>query len=265
LDSAYIQAAEKGHMPRILLLSHPQNPLGICYPDYVIQDCVEWCRDHELHLVCDEIYAGSVYGEKFESVLKLADRVPNIICDDEGLGPFIHWVYALSKDFGLSGLRVGAVYTENQDILLPLQKLNDLCQISSQTQLWAMNLMKKQINDTSWIAAFRKVNHERLLERSERLTALLDKYEIPYLPPTAGMFLWIDLTPFVPGTDDSDEAKEKSLYNELVRKYGLLLTPGLSMRMQKPGFFRCVFTAATDAEFEIALQRFEKYFKDKVD
>ena len=31
---------------------------------------------------------------------------------------------------------MGVAYTENEDILfMPLQKLNDLCQISSQTQL----------------------------------------------------------------------------------------------------------------------------------
>ena len=28
----------------------------------------------------------------------------------QGLGEWVHVVYALSKDFGLSGLRVGAVY-----------------------------------------------------------------------------------------------------------------------------------------------------------
>lgn len=32
----------------------------------------------------------------------------------QGLGDFTHVVYALSKDFALSGLRVGALYTESQ-------------------------------------------------------------------------------------------------------------------------------------------------------
>jgi aspartate/methionine/tyrosine aminotransferase len=31
LDAAYQRASEKGHAPKILLLSHPMNPLGICY------------------------------------------------------------------------------------------------------------------------------------------------------------------------------------------------------------------------------------------
>eukprot|EP01052_Picozoa_sp_SAG31_P033787 SAG31_NODE_3863_length_3810_cov_9.181083_3_plen_100_part_00 len=48
-----------------------------------------------------------------------------------GLGERLHVVYALSKDFGLSGLRIGVLHTENEDALLPLTKLNDLCQVQS--------------------------------------------------------------------------------------------------------------------------------------
>ena len=126
LDAAYEKAFKSsGRAPRILLISHPQNPLGICYPAAVVQECIDWCRDREVHLISDEIYAGSIYRPTvagFKSALQLADG-------PGGLGPYVHWVYALSKDFALSGLRVGALYTENEEIQVPLQKLNDLCQV----------------------------------------------------------------------------------------------------------------------------------------
>jgi len=51
--------------------------------------------------------------------------------DGRSLGPNAHLVWAMSKDFALSGLRVGAVYTENEAIRTPLQKLNDLCQVNA--------------------------------------------------------------------------------------------------------------------------------------
>jgi len=84
------------------------------YPPEVIRECVDWCRDCGVHLVSDEIYAGSVYrtGEEedgFQIVLSLALNDKNNTNNEKGLGLglYIHFVYTLSKDFALSGLRVG--------------------------------------------------------------------------------------------------------------------------------------------------------------
>lgn len=259
LDAAYDRALEAGHPPRILLLSHPQNPLGICYPPSVIKECIDWCKHREVHLISDEIYMGSIHqgaNGNFVSALELANQ------DGSGLGPFVHWVYALSKDFALSGLRVGAAYTENEEIRVPLQKLNDLCQISSTTQVWTENVMnRKSDNGTeSWTAAFRQENHRRLSARACLLTAVLDEFQVPYLEPTAGLFCWMDLSEFLPSDFSMAPGdRERELYLELVNEFGLLFTPGWSMRNEQPGFFRCVFTAATDEEFALSLERFRKF------
>lgn len=257
LDAAYNKALEDGHAPRILLLSHPQNPLGICYPKETILECLDWCESKQVHLVSDEIYAGSVYRPEiagFKSILELAAS------RKEGLGPFVHWVYSLSKDFATSGLRVGSAYSENMDIRLPMQKLNDLCQISSQTQVWTESLLSKTENSQSWTSAFREENHRRLNARCEALTACLDECGIPYLTPTSGLFCWIDLSQYLPtGTEMSDAERERELYLRLVKEFGLLLTPGDSMKNERPGFFRIVFTAATDEEFQLGLERFRKF------
>jgi len=266
LDAAYERASLKGNAPKILLLSHPMNPLGICYPAEVVQECIAWCRERQVHLISDEIYAGSVYGgddAKFDSALKLADN-------EGSLGPYVHWVYALSKDFCLSGLRVGAAYSENPEIRMPLQKLNDLCQISSQTQLWTAFTMERRLQDETssssssekWVTAFRRENHKRLKARCTAVSAVLDQYQIPYLRPTAGLFLWMDLSQFLP-VGGTPSQRERALYLELVNEFGLLLTPGDSMRNERPGFFRCVFTAASEDEFAIALERLQTFCKSK--
>jgi aspartate/methionine/tyrosine aminotransferase len=261
LNAAYERSKDKGCQPRILLISHPMNPLGICYPAETILECIEWCRNHKIHFICDEIYAGSVYQngddntKKFKSSLSLAGRE---------LGPYVHWVYALSKDFALSGLRIGAAYTENPEIILPMQKLNDLCQISSQTQLWTADMLQKRTSSDDqelWTTSFRKENHKRLLKRYSALTTILDRYKIPYLPAEAGLFVWIDLSQFL--SDEGNPAvRERSLYLELI-DFGLLLTPGNSMRNERPGFFRFVFTAASEDEFTVALHRIDSFFRGK--
>lgn len=265
LDAAYERAMGQGSTPKILLISHPMNPLGICYPSATVQECIDWCRDRKVHLICDEIYAGSVYrggsGDGvFASALKLAGK------EKDELGPYVHWVYALSKDFALSGLRVGVAYTENAEIMVPMQKLNDLCQISSQTQVWTAATLQRRIEDDEsselWTTAFRRENHKRLNERYAALTAVLEKHKVPYLPAEAGLFVWIDLSQFLP-PNGSPAMRERALYLALVQEFGLLLTPGNSMHNERPGFFRCVFTAASDDEFAIALQRIQIFCQSK--
>jgi aspartate/methionine/tyrosine aminotransferase len=265
LDAA-VQAAEKnGVTTRILLISHPMNPLGIAYPPEVIKEMVDWCREREIHLISDEIYAGSVYrpdDANFVSALEVAST-PN---DSEflGLGPYIHFVYAFSKDFALSGLRVGALYSENPEIRLPLQKLNDLCSISSQTQLLVERMLTTASDDpkVSWTRRFLARNHERLRARGDAWEQCLVELGIPHLHSTAGLFVWMDFSEFLPAEGTAAE-RERALYLELLMEHGLLFTPGSSMKNERPGFFRCVFTAASDEEFQLGMERLRKYIKAK--
>lgn len=291
LDIAYENCMEQtgGKPPKILLLSHPNNPLGVCYPPHVIRECIDWSIENKVHLISDEIYAGSVYKEGcFTSALSLASSSTTTTDDSEskdkglGLGPYIHFVYALSKDFASSGLRVGVAYTENEEILLPMQKLNDLCQISSQTQLLVERMLSNDDDDESksnscWSFDFLKENNIRIHKRVSQLMKLLDQYQITYLEPDSGLFLWMDLREFLLSPSNDDDGKEqkeeksvqdhedleRELYLDLMHNHGLLFTPGMSMRNAEAGFFRLVFTAATDQEFELALERLEKFIVSK--
>jgi len=118
---------------------------------------------------------------------------------------------------------------------------------------------KKTKENDLWTDGFLKENHDRIRDRNNQLQNCLDDCDLPYIASTAGLFTWIDFSEFLPSGPD-DEERERSLYLELVETYGLLLTPGLSMRNERPGFFRCVFTAAkNDNEFQLALRRIKKF------
>jgi len=290
LDAAVEASRARGVEPKILLLSHPNNPLGVCYPPSVVRECIEWGRENEIHVVSDEIYAGSVYresatntdGPTFESALSVAAGHPRSdgkADDGLGIGPYVHFVYALSKDFCLSGLRVGAAYSENPDIRLPMQKLNDLCQISSQTQL----LVEKMLTAPSasqdgeggyWSTDdFLPEARRRMKARCEKLESCLNEAGIPHLTSDSGMFVWMDMREFLPAREDGNgsgeesqetiDKRERTLYLELLQKHGLLFTPGRSMKNELPGFFRCVFTAASDHEFDLGLERIVNFVNEK--
>ena len=61
LDSIYAQAKADGYLPKFLLISNPNNPLGTIYPSQSILTMVQWSRSKNIHFIVDEIYALSTH------------------------------------------------------------------------------------------------------------------------------------------------------------------------------------------------------------
>ena len=122
---------------------------------------------------------------------------------------------------------------------------------------------------------------QRLASRHAWLSSVLDKAGIAHLPSQAGLFTWLDLRPWLPsdggGTNTTIYFRislcrrmlqrrggcwcaEAALSRWLMDEVGVAMTPGCSMGMPAPGFFRIVFSAASDDEFATAMQRIEKHF-----
>lgn len=251
LESAYQNACVDGTPPKALLLTSPNNPLGVCYPESTLHSVIEWCEKRGIHLVSNELYAGTVYDEDKQygmhpwlSIATLASR------SGCSLGKRIHIIGGLSKDMAISGLRIGALYTESKEILIPLKKLNNLCRISSHTQ----HLLKHIFSDEEWMVNFEHKSISRLAARSKKLLDVLDKAAIPYLRPGAGFFLWIDLRAWLP----NQTWKGENLIFDFLIDHGLIFTPGGPQYAEEPGFFRICFSACNQIAFDTALQRLKK-------
>lgn len=100
-----------------MMLCNPHNPLGRCYPKDTIIAIMRLCQKRKIHLLCDEIYAMSIYDApedpravKFTSVLSF-DSLPYISTD------YLHVIYGVSKDEGAGGLRLGCLYTQNTELM----------------------------------------------------------------------------------------------------------------------------------------------------
>ncbi|RZM20226.1 MAG: aminotransferase class I/II-fold pyridoxal phosphate-dependent enzyme, partial [Sphingomonas sp.] len=68
LEDAWDLALREGVLPRMLLLLNPNNPLGTVYPPHAVAAMVRWCRERNVHLVVDEIYANSVFEGEFNAL-----------------------------------------------------------------------------------------------------------------------------------------------------------------------------------------------------
>src|SRR6266849_6485610 len=91
---------------RVVILCNPNNPTGTVYRAEELERVAEFCRDHGLFLISDEVYREFVYdGKRATSALELRG------CED-----FVIVVDSLSKRYSACGIRLGALVTRNRQI-----------------------------------------------------------------------------------------------------------------------------------------------------
>ncbi|KAJ5505344.1 Pyridoxal phosphate-dependent transferase major region subdomain 2 [Penicillium expansum] len=264
-ERAYKESTEKGIKVRAVILSNPHNPLGRCYSPETIKEVARFCDKYHLHLICDEIYANSVFvnpdephAQQFTSALSM--NLDGIISQSR-----IHIMYGMSKDFCANGLRLGVLQTRNKDLLEAVASINLFAWPAYLTQdLWAQILEDRKFLD--W---FKKTNHERMAASYGRFTSLLKKHRIPYLRGSnAAFYLWIRLVParIVEAdalTPSPNVSNIKRLLVDTCKRNGLSIKDGAHYFAEEPenGWFRVTFTVS-NAVLEVAMERLVKSLDD---
>ena len=135
------QDIEKAISPKTkcILLVSPNNPTGAVYDQKVVDSIVDLCLQHDISLISDEAYARLVFNDaKHYSPRKRRDAQANIIT----IGSF-------SKDFGISGWRVG--YTIGPpEFMNEFLKVQDTISICAPTagQILVLEALK---SDQTWV------------------------------------------------------------------------------------------------------------------
>jgi aspartate aminotransferase len=98
--------AKRTPKTRLVLLCNPNNPTGTVYSREELLAVAQFCRDHGLFLVSDEVYREFVYdGKTAVSALSLPGFEECVIVAD-----------SLSKRFSACGVRLGCLATRNADV-----------------------------------------------------------------------------------------------------------------------------------------------------
>ena len=99
-------------------------------------------------------------------------------------------------------------------------------------------------------------DNTKLLEGSyDALTEKLKIVGIPFTPAAAGMFVWIDLSAYLPENSWEGEAR---LWERVCDECKVILTPGSSCHAAGPGFFRLCFAWVPKEALVDAVDRIEK-------
>lgn len=212
---------------KALLFTNPDNPRGsVATPDD-IERVLSWAEGHGIHVVVDEIYALSVFGETpFTSVAQLRSS----------LGDHLHIVWAFSKDFGASGLRCGLVVSENEALLAAVNGLAYWGAVSGHTQ-WMLGQL---ISDDPWVDHYCAELRRRLGATYERVVEALDAAGIPTVAAEAGIFVLCDMRQFL-GAPTWDA--EHALWRRILDGVNVNITPGSACRIAEPGFMRLCYAA----------------------
>ncbi len=235
-------ALESAEVPiRALLFTSPNNPLGTVYPPEALERILSWAEDKQIHVVFDEIYALSVFGSTpFTSVAQLRER----------LGPRVHIVWAFSKDFAASGLRVGVLVSENEGVLGVMNALSYWAACSGDT----LHLVRQWITDEAWLQTYLREMPRRLGAARRVVEQALDERGIPYVSGGAAFFVLVDLRAFLP--EPTWEAEE-ALWRRLLAA-NVNLTPGAAIRAVEPGLFRLCFAGVAPEVLAVGLQRIQQ-------
>lgn len=234
---------------KALLLTNPDNPTGRVMSASQVESLVTWATDAGLHVVVDEVYALSVFGD--DPFMSIASIRPV-------LGENVHVVWAFSKDFGASGLRCGVLVTENDDLLQAVDALSYWCLVSGHTQF----LLSEILADTVWVDEYLAANRDALRDAYGRTTAALDAASIDYVPADAGFFILCDLREHLAAP--TWEA-EYGLWRTILDDTNVNLTPGSACRVDEPGFFRICYAAGSVDTVEEGLRRVERVLRSRTD
>ena len=93
---------------RAILITNPGNPTGVVLDQEEMRMIADIAKEHNLFLICDEVYREFCYDDKFgvPTMARFRDIDENLVIVD-----------SVSKRYSECGIRVGMVVTRNKEIL----------------------------------------------------------------------------------------------------------------------------------------------------
>jgi len=256
LNQTYNDLKSKGKKFNMLLLTSPDNPTGHIYSKEKLQQIAEWCITKRIHLVVNELYGLSLIDTKHADIA--ADYSQHIefesfarIMNDKKSN-YLHMIYGLSKDFGMSGFRVGFLYSLNESLMAAFENISAPHLVSNYAQ-W---ILSEVFQDKKFLTTFIKKNQKKLTESYAIVSQSLKKMNIPFVPPHGSLFVWLDMSEFL---EEKTSQGESTLWQSLFDDTGILLTPGIGFGHSKMGQFRLVHPFVKKKVLKEAMKRLSEF------
>ncbi|PVE17291.1 aminotransferase class I/II-fold pyridoxal phosphate-dependent enzyme [Arthrobacter sp. Bz4] len=200
---------------RVIVLNSPSNPLGAVFSEGLTRELMEFARVHDLWVISDECYESFTYDVPHVSPARFdrpgADRVFTSI--------------TLSKTYGLTGIRVGALITPpgmQQQLDNVMESIVSCVAASSQYSALAALTGPQDYVATA-------LSHYR--SNRDAASAVLQSLGIDFLDAEGAFYLWADLS----HATDGDVRK---WVHVLLRERGVAVAPGTAFGSIGEGWIR---------------------------
>lgn len=181
------ESLEKAATPhtRLLILTTPCNPTGAVYSRDELASIANWCLNHKVFLLSDEIYDQLVYPPaKMASVIEWFKREPDCFAVVNGL----------SKSFAMTGWRIGFL-AAHEEIINKMAQMqgHSLSNISSITQMAALAALNGPFEEVKEMAS-------RFEKRRDLAMQIVGKWDKALCPRADGAFyLFVDVSAYYHG------------------------------------------------------------------
>ncbi|WP_205484360.1 pyridoxal phosphate-dependent aminotransferase [Arthrobacter sp. Alg241-R88] len=202
---------------RVLVLNSPSNPLGAVLSEDLTKELVELARRHDLWVISDECYEAFTYDVPHVSPARFDGDVPG--------EARVFTSLTLSKTYGLTGLRIGA-------LVCPPgleQKMNNVMEsivscVASPSQYAALAALTGPQD-------YVRHAHEHYRTNRDAASAVLDSKGIPYLKADGAFYLWADVS-------DASGGDVRGWVRRFLAESGVALAPGTAFGSIGEGWAR---------------------------
>ncbi|KAF1836168.1 PLP-dependent transferase [Decorospora gaudefroyi] len=271
LQAAYDFSDQKARI-KAVLLCNPNTPLSRCYPRKTMLELMEFCQERGLHLICDEVYAltglatkeqdGADADAKAKSTPAPAEEFVSALSLTEPLVPEgavkvdpsrVHVVWSASGVFGLGGLKIGCLITQQNPTLHTLLALSTTPP-STLSTLYLTHLLT-----WPYLPTLLALARERLSTSYHLLASFLRAAHIDFVPPTHGLVLFAKLGAGVRGAE-----QEAAFFEDLGARGGVRVAQGRWFREGEKEFGWCrVRFSVEERVMGVAVARLGKFLESR--
>lgn len=211
-----------GSRTRLLVLNSPSNPLGAVFSEQLTRDLVDFAERHDLWILSDECYEAFTYEVPHVSPARF-DTTPQRVLTS----------LTLSKTFGLTGLRIGALVLPGglgREFNTVMESIVSCVGASPQYAAVAALTGPTDYIETA-------LHHYR--SNRDAATAVLASLNIPYLDAQGAFYLWADMSHATSGD-------VRSWVRTFLAEEGVAVAPGTAFGSNGEGWIRIAL--CTDKE-----------------